>query len=134
MWNAIGDDCREHKVCNPEERLEALDQTGDGIVTVEEIQVALRDRLGLSIDKREQSLAEFVHSFADQTGDGTIRLMDLEVFCAELGAEVDEDVMEEMVLVDEIAPLAEEEEEENGGNTDTVISGSKAWTENSVVK
>ena len=70
--------------CNPVGRLATLDQSGDGVVTVEDIQVALRDRLGYSIDNREQSLAEFVNSFADTTGDGTVTLKDFEVFCAEM--------------------------------------------------
>lgn len=135
LWNAIGDACKKEKAmsCNPEERLDVLDQTGDGIVTVEEIQVALRDRLGMSIDKREKSLAEFVHSFADQTGDGTVRLVDLEVFCAELGAEVDEDVMEEMVLVDELSPLAEDEMDDDDNDDNGNAASGKAQNKTSTL-
>ena len=70
--------------CNVDERFEALDSTGDGVISVEEIQGALRDRLGYSVDDREQSLAKFVHSFADTTGDGQVTRQDLEVFCAEI--------------------------------------------------
>jgi EF-hand domain pair len=70
--------------CNVDERFEALDSTGDGVITVEEIQAALRDRLGYSVDDREKSLAEFVHSFADTTGDGTVTRQDFEVFCSEI--------------------------------------------------
>ena len=92
IWDAISeeveDNC-EQKLCDPKQRLEKLDTTGNGIVTVEEIQVALRDRLGLSIDRREQTLAHFVHSYADTTGDGKVTLADLKVFCNEI-AESDE--------------------------------------------
>jgi hypothetical protein len=69
--------------CNPDIRLGMLDQTGDGTVSVEEIQQALRDMLNYSIDDRERSLAEFVHSYADTDGDGVLRLADLEAFCEE---------------------------------------------------
>ena len=145
LWNAIGDDCKAEKMasCSPGERLDLLDQTGDGILAVEEIQMALRDRLGMSIDKREQSLAEFVHDFADQTGDGTVvsgydcassysfnivlthnsfsvisqRLVDMEVFSAELGAEIDDDMTEGLALVDELAPGLEEGAKETADMT-----------------
>jgi EF-hand domain pair len=70
--------------CNLDERFAALDVSGDGVITVEEIQMALRDRLGYSVDDREKSLAEFVHSFADTTGDGKVTRQDLEVFCDEI--------------------------------------------------
>ena len=88
LWEAISTEisafCDIDKDCNPEARLKVLDTSGDGKVTVPEIQAALRDLLGYSIDQREQSLAEFVHSFADTTGDGTVRLEDFEAFCAEM--------------------------------------------------
>jgi hypothetical protein len=70
--------------CSIDERLDALDITGDGTITVEEIQIALRDRLGYSVDDREKSLAEFVHSFADMTGDGQVTRKDLELFCQDI--------------------------------------------------
>ena len=88
LWDAISNEIADNcdmELCNPEERLATLDRSGDGIVTVDEIQVALRDKLGLSIDRREQSLAEFVHSYADATGDGTVTIADLMVSCEELG-------------------------------------------------
>jgi hypothetical protein len=70
--------------CRIDERLDALDMTGDGIISVEEIQVALRDRLGYSVDDREMTLAQFVHSFADMTGDGQVTRKDLKLFCDDL--------------------------------------------------
>jgi len=70
--------------CGARGRLDLFDQTGDGKVTVAEIQHALRDMLGYSIDDREQSLAKFVHSIADSTGSGIITLEDFEAFCDEI--------------------------------------------------
>jgi len=67
-----------------EERLEILDSTGDGEVTVEEIQIALRELLGVSVDERELTLAKFVHSYADTTGDGRVTLRDFEKMAEEL--------------------------------------------------
>lgn len=107
LWSAIGDEimddddedaCDVYADCGVEQRLEALDISGDGVVTVEEIQMALRDKLGMSVDQRESVLAEFVHSYADTNGDGTVRLQDLEYFCGELGCDVDD-----VVLVEELA-------------------------------
>jgi 2',3'-cyclic-nucleotide 2'-phosphodiesterase (5'-nucleotidase family) len=87
IWEALskelGDTCGIDD-CGSEERLKKLDSTGDGTVTVEEIQAALRDYLGLSVDDRELTLAEFVHSFADTNGDGTVTKRDMDVFCEEL--------------------------------------------------
>jgi hypothetical protein len=88
LWDAvsyeIASECNIEDECNAEERLAALDVTGDGVISVEEIQIALRDRLGYSVDDREKSLAEFVHSFADTTGNGQVTRQDLEVFCDEM--------------------------------------------------
>jgi hypothetical protein len=72
--------------CNPEGRLALLDLDGDGVISVDEIHAALRDLLGLSVDEtnNEQSLAEFVHSFADTDRDGKVTLEDFEVFCEEM--------------------------------------------------
>ena len=70
--------------CLIDERLDALDMSGDGTISVEEIQVALRDRLGYSVDDRETTLAQFVHSFADMTGDGQVTRKDLKLFCEDL--------------------------------------------------
>ena len=103
LWDSISevveDNC-EKAVCDAEGRLEVLDTTGNGIVTVEEIQVAMRDRLGLRVDRREQTLAHFVHSYADTTGDGQITLADLKVFCNEL-AEANE--RDRLRLVEELS-------------------------------
>jgi hypothetical protein len=70
--------------CLIDERLGVLDISGDGSISVEEVQIALRDRLGYSVDDRERSLAEFVHSFADMTGDGNVTRQDLKLFCDDL--------------------------------------------------
>ena len=70
--------------CKSTERLATLDANGDGTVSVEEIQLALRDKLGFSVDKSEKTLAKFVHDFADCTGDGLLRREDIETFCSEI--------------------------------------------------
>ena len=92
LWDSISMEFATHcetsdtdvKVeCLIDECLDALDTTGDGTITVEEILVALRDRLGYSVDDRETTLAQFVHSFADMTGDGQVTRKDLKIFCDE---------------------------------------------------
>ena len=65
----------------PEARLEVLDRSGDGVVTVDEIQYALNDLLGYSVDKREKTLAKQVLDIADTTGDGKVTVADFEAFC-----------------------------------------------------
>ena len=70
--------------CLIDERLDVLDTSGDGTISVAEIQVALRDRLGYSVDDRETTLAQFVHTFADMTGDGQVTRNDLKLFCDDL--------------------------------------------------
>jgi hypothetical protein len=89
LWDAvsleIASECSvDEDECNVEERLAVLDAEGDGVVSVDEIHVALREKLGYSVDDREKSLAEFVHAFADTTGDGQVTRQDLEVFCKEM--------------------------------------------------
>lgn len=93
LWNAISDEvddeaCMLREECNesfnPEGFLDVLDLTGDGNVSVEEIQIALQEKLGLSVDNRETALAKFIHSFADTNGDGTVTLHDFKVFCKEM--------------------------------------------------
>lgn len=87
MWDATSEALHLERSLgdgNPEGRLALLDRDGDGIVSVEDFQVALRDLLGCSVDDREMALAEFVHSFADTTGDGKVALEDFEVFCTEM--------------------------------------------------
>jgi hypothetical protein len=94
LWVAIaeqlrGEECSIDDQCSAEDRLEVLDLNGNGVVTVNEIQVALRDLLGLNVDDNEMALAKFVHSFADSTGDGRITKKDFEVFCNEMVEEND---------------------------------------------
>jgi len=93
IWEAIGPNKTSgpkidlgHHSCDPAGRLAKLDLDHDGIVSVDEIHVALRDVLGLSVDPTEKSLAEYVHSFADTTGDGVVNMSDFEVFCEEMPA------------------------------------------------
>jgi hypothetical protein len=94
LWDVLTQRVKEECAidgCNPEIRLGLLDQSGDGTVSVEEVQLALREFLNYSVDDREQSLAEFVHSYADTTGDGVLRLADLEAFCDERSVHDKED-------------------------------------------
>lgn len=89
LWDAvsleISSECNiSDDECNAEGRLAVLDVEGDGVVSVDDIQVALREKLGYSVDDRERSLAEFVHSFADTTGNGQVTKQDFEVFCNEM--------------------------------------------------
>jgi hypothetical protein len=88
LWDALSDklnDCGVKKdECNPKARMAELDEEGSGVVTVDNIQSALRDLLGYSVDDREKSLAKFVHSFADRTSTGKVTLLDLKVQCAEM--------------------------------------------------
>ena len=102
LWDSISkeieDTCDVDNECNAEARLSALDRSGNGIVSVDEIQAALRDKLGLSIDRREQTLAEFVHSYADMTGNGEVALADFLVFCEEIGLGKDAQEREKLLL------------------------------------
>mmetsp|Transcript_22988 Transcript_22988/g.65143 ORF Transcript_22988/g.65143 Transcript_22988/m.65143 type:complete len:778 (-) Transcript_22988:59-2392(-) len=94
LWDAVTDEldeadnavASEEKVdmYGPKRRMDVLDLDGDGIVSVEEIQHALKELLDISVDDRELSLAEFVHSFADTTGDGQVSLGDFVKFCEEM--------------------------------------------------
>ena len=83
LWDAtskeISDSCAIDGC--PEARLEVLDRSGDGIVTVDEIQYALNNLLGYSVDEREKTLAKQVHEIADTTGDGKVTVADFEAFC-----------------------------------------------------
>jgi hypothetical protein len=78
--------------CQAVQRFETLDKNNDGKISVQEIQDALDQLLGLSVDTRELTLAKFVHSFADATGTGEVTLEDLEVFCDEMGEVYERDV------------------------------------------
>jgi len=89
LSNIIGNECaisegEDVDGCNAEMRMKTLDRDEDGLVSVEEIQKALGDIVGLSIDNRELSLAQFVHSFADTDGSGEVTLNDLQLFCDEM--------------------------------------------------
>lgn len=83
LWDAtskeISDTCAIDGCA--EARLEVLDRSGDGVVTVDEIQYALNDLLGYSVDERETTLAKQVLDIADTTGDGQITVADFEAFC-----------------------------------------------------
>ena len=76
--------CDDLESCMPEYRLSVLDRDETGVVRVEEIHAALRDVVGLSVDDSEMSLAKFVHSFADTSGDGRVTLDDFKIFCTEM--------------------------------------------------
>lgn len=91
VWEGIGPTLeagqtfrKASDICNPWERLEKLDLDNDGIVSVEEIHCALRDTVGLSVDDDEMTLAKFVHSFADTSGDGIVDIADFKIFCSEM--------------------------------------------------
>mmetsp|Transcript_37282 Transcript_37282/g.63456 ORF Transcript_37282/g.63456 Transcript_37282/m.63456 type:complete len:739 (+) Transcript_37282:361-2577(+) len=84
--SADGEDC-----CDAEMRMAALDKDGDGVVSAEEIQEALGNIVGLSIDNRELTLAKFVRQFADITGSGEVTLDDLQKFCDEIEEIYDND-------------------------------------------
>jgi hypothetical protein len=88
IWEAISPTisglCSPTEECDPEGRLATLDLDEDGVISIDEIHAALRDVVGLSVDERERSLAQFVHSFADTDGDGKVTAEDFEVFCEEM--------------------------------------------------
>jgi hypothetical protein len=88
-----GPECDEDgSLCNAALRFETLDQDNDGKISVEDIQVALEDLLGLSVDERELSLANFIHQFADLTGTGEVTVEDMELFCEGLGEVYERDI------------------------------------------
>lgn len=62
-------------------RLNVLDQNGDGILSVEDIHIGLRDYLGLSVYEEEMSLAKIIHGYADITDSGRVTVEDFEIFC-----------------------------------------------------
>lgn len=88
IWEAISPTitglCSPTEECDPEGRLATLDLDEDGVISIDEIHAALRDVVGLSVDERERSLAQFVHSFADTDGDGKVTVEDFEIFCDEM--------------------------------------------------
>lgn len=62
-------------------RHSVLDRNGSGLITVDDIHFGLRDFLGLSVVDEVKFLAEAIHSCADVTGDGKVRVADFEQFC-----------------------------------------------------
>ena len=68
-----------------------MDTTGKGVVTVEDIHRLLKDKLSLSVDEREMTLAQYVHSFADTNGDGTVTKTDFELFIRDMEQNYDEE-------------------------------------------
>lgn len=88
LWDKVSDEldgvCDTAKDCNPDGQLATLDVDGTGEVTIQDIQRALRELLGYSVDNREETLANFLHSFTDTTRDGTVTLDDFQVFCQEI--------------------------------------------------
>jgi hypothetical protein len=89
--SAIGTLMAAGDSCNPEARLNTLDADNDGRISVAEIQNALAKLVGLSVDNRELTLAQFVHDFADTNGNGEVTLEDLQVFCDEMGETYERD-------------------------------------------
>ena len=93
LWHAISQDianAHDMDELNPVDYLQVLDRTGTGSITVDEIQLALRNHLGVSIDKREKTFAQFIHDYADTTGNGKITLVDLQHFVEELSYDGDD--------------------------------------------
>ena len=87
LWKAISEYVHEHPKLDenkPGDYIEVVDQSGDGTVTVEELQDALRTMLGVSIDSREQTFAKFIIDYADTTGNGKITKADIIHFMDEL--------------------------------------------------
>ena len=87
LWRAVAEEVqrsRDMDSNNAADYLDVLDQSGDGTVTVEEIQLALRTMLGISIDKREKTFATFIHNYADTTGNGKVTITDIRHFMEEL--------------------------------------------------
>jgi 2',3'-cyclic-nucleotide 2'-phosphodiesterase (5'-nucleotidase family) len=81
---SIDDVGKDLSDCQPEARLEKLDADQDGKISVAEIQAALDELVGLSVDNRELTLAQFVHDFADTNGNGEVTLVDMRAFCDEM--------------------------------------------------
>jgi 2',3'-cyclic-nucleotide 2'-phosphodiesterase (5'-nucleotidase family) len=85
LWLAISEELEcDVEGCTAEDRFDLIDSDGSGVVTVGDIQRALRDLLGYSVDEEETTLARFVHAFADTNGDGTVTKRDFEVFYEEM--------------------------------------------------
>jgi len=104
LWSAISREVTDEgrcpiagdTECDARERLAILDRSGSGVITVQDISVALREKLGYSMDQREMSLSQFVHNFADMDGDGEVTMKDFEAFCIEM----EEDSIRDAAAVD----------------------------------
>jgi len=97
LWHTF-DDKESGKEITPLDRLMAMDKSGYGVITVEDIQRSLKERLVYSVDESVTTLAEFVHATADVTEDGLVTLEDFQTFRDEL---LDQDAR----LEEEVADL-----------------------------
>mmetsp|Transcript_20061 Transcript_20061/g.43178 ORF Transcript_20061/g.43178 Transcript_20061/m.43178 type:complete len:706 (-) Transcript_20061:47-2164(-) len=68
----------------PLERIELMDTDLNGVIEIHDIQQALEDFLGFSVDERELTLATMIHDFADMDGDGKVTMNDFELYCREM--------------------------------------------------
>ena len=100
LWDAISEEIGDDNCsigaatldeCESEKLIQAMDTTGNGVVTVEDIHRLLKDKLSLSVDEREMTLAQYVHSFADTNGDGTVTKTDFELFIRDMEQNYDEE-------------------------------------------
>jgi len=98
LWEAISeeidDECSISSFaadCHPEEMIKAMNSSGKGVVTVEDIHRLLKEKLGLSVHEEEMTLAQYVHSFADTNGDGTVSKRDFELFIKDMERNYDEE-------------------------------------------
>jgi 2',3'-cyclic-nucleotide 2'-phosphodiesterase (5'-nucleotidase family) len=120
LWTAIAEEisnAHDMDEGNPVDYLSMLDRTGDGSVTFEELQLALRNMLGVSIDKRETTFAKFIHNYADTTGNGKINLTDIRHFVNELNYD-DGDTLH---ASDKVQVAPDTESESDSGSNDGAI-------------
>ena len=96
IWDGLGHKLRRpisYEIMNDTEitsiskdYLDELDLNHDHVVSIDEIHIALKNIVGLSVDDTEKTLARFVHEFADVSGDGKVALKDFEIFCKEMSS------------------------------------------------
>lgn len=100
LWDAISEEIDDDNCsiggtnlndCESEKLVQAMDTSGNGVVSVEDIHRLLKDKLCLSVDEREMTLAQYVHSFADTNGDGTVTKTDFELFILDMEQNYDEE-------------------------------------------
>lgn len=89
IWDSvtaeIGDETFKNIDDEVDRRFAILTHSSDANeLSVQDIQQALRTRLGYSVDDREATLAEYVYSFADTTGNGKVSKQDFQIFCQEM--------------------------------------------------